>query len=360
MARAASLDVWVGTRKGAFAFRTKDRKKWDFKGPFFSGQEVNHVAQDHRDPKRLYAAAGTAWFGPHLQISSDGGKSWKLSENGLAITGLPGATLKRLWHISPGAEDEPGAVYLGGDPGVLFRSPDYGENWEIVDGLTHHVSRPKWTEGAGGMIVHSIQCLGNMRLVVGISAAGAFRSNDGGKSWEPFNGGVLADFQPVHYPEVGQCVHKLLAHPRRRDALYQQNHCGVYRGRFGGKKWTDISKGLPSRFGFALAVPSAEDETLFTVPAVSPNERFVPEGKLRVARSRDGGRSWELLTKGLPQSNAYVLVLREAMTSDGRDPAGVYFGTSTGSLFYTRNGGDSWHILAQHLPPIYSVSVAAH
>jgi len=360
MARAASLDVWVGTRKGAFAFRTKDRKKWDFEGPFFSGQEVNHVAQDHRDPKRLYAAAGTAWFGPHLQISSDGGKSWKLSENGLAITGLPGATLKRIWHISPGAEDEPGAVYLGGDPGVLFRSPDFGENWEIVGGLTHHVSRPKWTEGAGGMMVHSIQCLGNMRLVVGISAAGAFRSSDGGKSWEPFNGGVLTDFQPVHYPEVGQCVHKLLAHPRRRDALYQQNHCGVYRGRISGKKWTDISKGLPSRFGFALAVPAAEDEMLFTIPTVSPNERFVPEGKLRVARSRDGGRSWELLTKGLPQSNAYVLVLREAMTSDGRDPAGVYFGTSTGSLFYTRNGGDSWHILAQHLPPIYSVSVAAH
>lgn len=308
---ATKLDIWVGTKKGAFVFRSKDRKRWDFEGPFLKGEEVNHVAQDPRDPRRFYAAGGTSWFGPHLYASSDAGKTWNLSEDGLAMTGIPDASLKRIWHIAPGAADDPGAVYVGADPGALFRSCDNGAHWEIVEGLTNHCSRPQWTPGAGGMMVHSIQCLGKGRLIVGMSVAGAFRTVDTGKTWEPFNGNVLADFQPVKYPEVGVCVHKLLAHPRKREALYQQNHCGVYRARFTAKKWTDVSKGLPSRFGFALAVPASEDETLFTIPTISPQERYVPEGKLRVGRSRDGGKTWELLTKGLPQTNAYPLVLRE-------------------------------------------------
>lgn len=355
----SSVQVWVGTRKGAFAFRSKDRRKWEAEGPFFPGEEVNHVVQDPRSPERFYAAAGTSWFGPHLHASVDGGKIWQLSEDGLTVESLPGATLKRIWHIAPGAADDPGVVFAGADPGVLFRSGDNGASWELVEGLSRHPSRAQWSEGGGGMMVHSIQCLGKGRLIVGMSVAGSFRSTDGGVTWEPFNGGVLADFQPARFPEVGQCVHKLLAHPVKREALYQQNHCGVYRSRFNAAKWTDISKGLPSRFGFALAVPAAEDQTLFTVPITSPQERFVTEGKLRVGRSRDGGRTWELLTKGLPSSNAYVLVLREAMTSDDRDPAGIYFGTSSGTVFLTRDAGDSWHILAEHLPPIYSVSVAS-
>jgi photosystem II stability/assembly factor-like uncharacterized protein len=357
MAVANTMSVWVGTRKGAFVLRSKDRKRWDFEGPFLTGQEVNHIAQDPRDPKRLYAAGGSAWFGPHLHASVDGGKTWNLSENGLAVTGIPDASLKKIWHIAPGANDEPGVVYLGADPGVLFRSSDNGANWEMVEGLSLHATRSKWTPGAGGMMVHSIQALGKGRVVVGISAAGSFRTSDGGKTWEPFNGNVRTDFQPVKFPEVGQCVHKLLAHPRKREALYQQNHCGVYRGSFKAKRWVDISKGLPSRFGFALAVPAAEEETLFTVPTINETERYVPDGKLRVARSRDGGRNWELLSKGLPQSHAFSLVWREAMTSDGHDPAGVYFGTSTGTVFYTRDAGDSWQVLAGNLPPVYSVSV---
>jgi photosystem II stability/assembly factor-like uncharacterized protein len=353
-----TVEVWIGTRKGAFVFRSKDRKKWQFGGSFFSGEEVHHVAQDPREPNRLYAAAGNAWFGSHLQASTDGGRTWKLSEEGLTLKDMPGASLKRIWHIAPGAADEPGSVYLGADPGVLFRSPDNGEHWELVDGLSRHPTREKWTEGAGGMMVHSIQCLGKGRLIVGISAAGAFRSSDNGQTWEPFNGNVRADFQPDKYPEVGQCVHKLKAHPRHWNALYQQNHCGIYRANFKASKWIDISKGLPSRFGFALAVPAAEENTLFTIPTTSAEQRFVPEGKLRVARSRDGGKNWELLNKGLPQSNAYVLVLREAMASDDEDPAGVYFGTSGGAVFYTRDAGDSWHALAEYLPPVYSVSTA--
>ena len=354
-----NLQVWVGTRKGAFVFRSKDRKKWQFAGSFFEGEEVHHVAQDPRNPDRLYAAAGNAWFGSHLHASNDGGRTWKLSEEGLTLKDMPGETLKRIWHIAPGAADDRNAVYLGADPGVLFRSPDNGEHWELLDGLSRHPTREKWMPGAGGMMVHSIQCLGKGRIVAGISAAGAFRTSDLGKTWEPHNGNVLADFLPEKYPAVGQCVHKLLAHPRRRDALYQQNHCGIYRSRFANAKWTDISKGLPSRFGFALAVPAAEDDTLFTVPTTSSEKRYVSDGKLRVARSRDGGKNWELLTKGLPQSNAYVLVLREAMTSDAEDPAGVYFGTSTGTVYSTRDAGDSWQVLAPNLPPVYSVSVAA-
>lgn len=369
--------VWVGTRKGAFVFSSRDRKKWDSHGPFFTGQEVHHVAQDPRDPKRHYAAVNNAWFGPHLHASTDNGKTWQISEKGLELKGITGkswevsekgmemkenpeATLKRLWHIAPGAGDEPGVVYVGADPGVLFRSGDNGANWETVMGICAHPTRAKWTPGAGGMMVHSIQCLGKGRLIVGISAAGAFRSSDSGKTWTPFNGNVRTDFQPEKFPEVGQCVHKLKAHPNNPDALYQQNHCGIYRADFAADKWVDISKGLPTRFGFALAVPAAEKQTLFTIPIDSAEERFVPQAKLRVARSRDGGRTWKLLTKGLPQYDAFVLVLREAMTSDDRDPAGVYFGTSTGALFYSRDAGDSWHVLSAHLPPIYSVSAALH
>jgi photosystem II stability/assembly factor-like uncharacterized protein len=369
--------IWVGTRKGAFVFSSKDRKKWDSHGPFFAGQEVHHVAQDPRDPKRHYAAVNNAWFGPHLHGSTDNGKTWQVSEKGLELKGVMGkswevsekgmemkenseATLKRLWHIAPGADDEPGVVYVGADPGALFRSGDNGTNWEMVMGICNHPTRAKWTPGAGGMMVHSIQCLGKGRVIVGISAAGAFRSTDSGKTWAPFNGNVRTDFQPEKFPEVGQCVHKLKAHPRHPDALYQQNHCGIYRADFAADKWTDISKGLPTRFGFALAVPASEKQTLFTIPIDSAEERFVPQAKLRVARSRDGGRSWKLLAKGLPQSDAFVLILREAMTSDDRDPAGVYFGTSTGALYYTRDAGDSWHVLSAHLPPIYSVSAALH
>lgn len=377
MSGKPSVRIWIGTRKGAFVFTSKDRRKWETEGPFFAGQEVHHIAQDPRDPKRHYAAVGNAWFGPHLHASTNSGKTWRISEKGLELKGIagktwtvtengmelketPDSTLKRIWHIKPGAADEPAVVYLGGDPGVLFRSGDNGANWEMVDGLNHHPTREKWNPGAGGMMVHSIECLGKGRLIVGISAAGAFRSSDSGKTWEPFNGNVRVDFAPDKFPEVGQCVHKLKSHPRNPDALYQQNHCGIYSADFAGQKWRDISKGLPTRFGFALAVPAAEKQTLFTIPVDSSENRFVPGGKLRVGRSRDGGKTWKLLTKGLPQENAYVLVLREAMTSDDCDPAGVYFGTSTGTLFYTRDAGDSWQVLAENLPPIYSISPAVH
>jgi len=354
---ASTIAVWAGTRKGAFVFRSRNRKTWSVEGPFFRGWEVNHVAQDPRDPQRLYAAVNSAWFGAHIHASTNAGKTWKLSEAGLEMKCIPETSLKRIWHIEPGAEDEQAVVYAGGDPCALFRSADWGRTWAEVPSLTAHPTRPRWMPGAGGMCLHSIQCLGGGRIVVAISAAGAFRTTNGGATWTPFNQNVRADFQPDKYPEVGQCVHKLLAHPRHPEALYQQNHCGIYKARFDAKKWTDISRGLPSRFGFGLAVPAAEPETLFTVPIESSDYRCTPEGKFRVARSRDGGRTWKLLTRGLPQRNAHLLVLRDAMAADDRSPAGVYVGATSGEIFHTADAGESWSVMAEHLPPVISVAV---
>ena len=285
-------------------------------------------------------------------------RRWKPSDEGFAIQSLPGTKLARTWHIEPGHADRPGVVYAGADPGVLFRSEDWGKSWQEVTSLNTHATRSQWTPGGGGMMVHSIQCPSKDSVIVGVSAAGAFRSTDDGASWTAFNQNVRTDFLPKKFPEVGQCVHHLLAHPRNPNVLYQQNHCGVYRAGFDGAKWTDISRGLPTRFGFSLAVPADEPETLFTVPIDSSNFRCNLKGCLQVARSRDGGKSWKLLDKGLPRKNAYLLVLREAMASDERSPAGVYFGTTGGEVFYTRDAGDSWQPLAEYLPPVYSVSVA--
>jgi len=356
---AKQIEIWLGTRKGAFVFRSKDRKKWAMEGPHFRGSDVNHVIQDPREPNRYYAAVNSAWFGPHIHSSEDRGKTWHLADKGVELRGIEGESLKRLWHIQPGHADEPGNVYAGGDPGVLFKSTDWGQTWDMQESLTLHATRPQWRPGAGGMCLHSIQCLGGGRMVIGMSVNGVMRTFDGGKTWEPFNGNVRADFQPNKFPEVGVCVHKLRAHPANPEQLYQQNHCGMYRAKLDGKKWTDINRGLPTRFGFGLAVPATEKETVFTVPMESPEYRCNLNGKLEVARSRDGGKNWELLSRGLPTKGAHVTVLREAMTSDLESPAGVYFGTTSGTVFYSRTSGNSWDVLADNLPPVYSVTVAA-
>src|SRR5260370_5116261 len=306
----------------------------------------------------MWGGGDGAWFGAEVHGRMNGGKAWKPSDEGFALKSLPDAKLARAWHIEPGHVDQPGVVYAGADPGLLFRSDDWGKGWQEVTSLNTHSTRSQWNPGGGGMMVHSIQCVAKGSVIVGISAAGAFRSNDDGATWTPFNQNVRADFAPNKFPEVGQCVHHLLAHPRNPDMLYQQNHCGVYRAKFDAPQWTDISRGLPSRFGFGMAVPAAEPETLFTVPMEGPEFRCNLKGRLQGGRSRDGGNTWKLLDKGLPPQNAYLLVLREAMASDDRDPAGVYFGATGGQVFYTRDAGDSWQTLAEHLPPVYSVSVA--
>jgi hypothetical protein len=354
-----NIKVWVGTRKGAFIFQSRDRKRWDIEGPFFRGYEINHLVKDPRKPEVVYAAVNSSWFGPQLHRSVNGGKTWKPSDAGLQLKSVP-ETLKRVWHIEPGHAEEPGVVWAGAEPGALFRSEDWGLTWDDVASLTAHPTRSQWEVAAGGLALHSVQCPGKGRVLAAVSVGGAFRSIDGGRSWEPFNGSVRADFLPGRskFPEVGQCVHKLVAHPADPAMLYQQNHCGVYRAKYDAPKWTDISRGLPSRFGFALALPAGETQTLFTVPMQSAEYRCNPKGQFRVACSRNGGKTWEFLTRGLPQKHAHLTVFRQGMCADALTPAGVYVGTETGILFYSRDSGKSWQTLAEYLPPVYSVTVS--
>jgi len=350
------VTVWVGTRKGGFALRSNDRKRWDLDGPLFRGCEVNHVIQDPRDPGIVYASVTSWWFGTHLERSTDRGKTWRVSENGLEVKSLPETSLQRIWYIQPGHVENRSTVWAGGEPGLIFRSDDWGQTWREVISLINHSTRSQWSPAMGSLSIHSIQCPAKGTIIAGISVGGAFRSYDDGETWQPFNGNVRADFQPKKNLEVGQCVHKLLIHPADPKMLYQQNHCGVYRARWNAAKWTDVSRGLPTRFGFALALPAAEKQTLFTVPIESAEFRCNPEGKFRVACSRNGGKSWEFLTNGLPQRNAHLTVFRDAMSADALSPAGVYVGTETGTLFYSRDSGRKWQVLAEYLPPIYSVS----
>jgi len=358
--RAAKITLWVGTRKGAFALRTNDRKRWSVEGPLFRGNEVNYLVQDPRDPAHVYAAVHTWWFGPHLHVSHDGGKTWGLAEVEPSIRSVPETSLDRLWYIQPGHEDRQGVVWAGGAPGSLFRSTDWGRTWADVPSLTAHATRSQWTPAMGSISLHSIQCPTRDGVIAAVSVGGAYRSEDGGETWKPFNGNVRADFLPESQtlPEVGQCVHKLLVHPGDPKTLYQQNHCGVYRASVSATKWTDISRGLPTRFGFALALPASDGDTLFTVPIESADCRCNPDGRFRVACSRDRGKTWRLLAKGLPQRNAHLGVFRDAMYADPLSPAGIYVGTSGGTLFHSRDSGKSWSVLADYLPPIHSITGA--
>jgi len=356
----AKITLWIGTRKGAFVLRTNDRKRWRIEGPLFRGNEVNYIVPDPRDLNNVYAAVHSWWFGPHLHVSRDGGKTWALAEAEPAMRCVPATTLIRIWYVQPGHAEQPGIVWAGGEPGALFRSNDWGRTWDEVPSLTAHATRVHWTPAMGSISLHSIQCPAKDLIVAAVSVGGAYRSADGGANWQPFNGNVRADFLPENkkFPEVGQCVHKLLAHPADPNMLYQQNHCGVYRARTNAAKWTDISRGLPTRFGFALALPAAESDTLFTVPIESPDFRCNPDGRFRVACSRNGGKTWQLLTKGLPQRNAHLGVFRAGMCADPLSPAGVYVGTTGGTLFYSRDSGKKWDVLADYLPPIYSIAGA--
>src|SRR6266702_6940098 len=329
----------VGTRKGLFLLRSDDRKDWELEGPLLPGWPVYHAIVDPRDGV-LYAATNSFIYGGTVHRSSDLGRSWERAEE----IGLPedsGLKLNATWHIEPGSDSE---LWLGGDPGVLFRSDDGGLTWDVNRGLLGHPTRERWQPGAGGMCCHSIQ-VADGTLYVGISAAGAFRSDDGGDSWTPINSNVAADFMPDKYPEVGQCVHKLLAHPARADRLWQQNHCGVYRSDDRGESWERLDgNGLPSGFGFALALDPSNPDIAFVIPEESAENRVTSEGRLGVYRTRDGGASWELWSDGLPD-RAWVAVLREGFAYD-KD--GVYFGTQSGSVGAARD-----------LPPILSVEAAA-
>ncbi len=355
----------IGTRKGAFILSSDGaRKSWEVSGPHYAGSEVFHLIYDPRGGGALFAAVNHLIWGPQIQRSHDLGESWVSSTEPPRIAGKDSPTIKNVWHIEPGRESEDGVLYAGVDPAALFRTEDGGSTWQEVAGLSNHPTREQWQPGLGGLCLHSIVLDPSQpdRMWVGISAVGVFGTTDAGETWQTMNQGVRADFLPDRFPDFGQCPHKLLTHKDRPELLYQQNHCGVYRSDSAGDGWQDVTDGLPSRFGFVLGLHPRDPDTIYVVPEdqvlgedVGGGMRYVTDAKFRVYRSRDGGRAWEPLTRGLPQNNAYLHVMREGMAIDGHDPCGIYVGTTSGHIFYSRDDGDNWELLVEHLPPILSV-----
>jgi len=350
----------AGTRKGLFLLTSADRRRWRLEGPFQSGKEINHAIYDPRSG-RLFATANDPWFGSEIVWSADLGKNWQAAREGPAFAPDSGLKLERIWHLEVGPDREGQVLYAGVAPAALYRSEDGGESWREVAGLAEHPTRPNWQPGAGGLCLHSIALDSSnpQRMFVAISAAGVFRTDDGGATWAPHNKGTRAGFLPEKYPEFGQCVHKLLMVGGNSSRLFQQNHCGVYRSDDAGENWQEITAGLPSDFGFPLALHPRDAQTLYVIPLQGAEFRCPPEGKLRVFRSRNGGETWEASSDGLPQTVAYCGIYREAMATDKSDPVGIYFGTNTGKLFASRDEGASWSLIADDLPPIFSVEASA-
>lgn len=352
--------LMAGTRKGAFIFRSPAaRRRFTPSGPHFPGESVYHMAAELRGRPRFYAAVNHMMWGPRIYASSNL-ERWKAlpSQPRFPAEGGDGGgrTVKRIWHIAPDTRARPGRIFVGVDPGSLFVSEDAGRSWTEVEGINAHPSRERWFPGAGGMCLHSIALDPSPeRMYVGISAAGVFRSEDGGRTFQPANRGVRADFLPDKHPEVGQCVHKLLLHPARPERLFQQNHCGFYRSDKQALRWKDLSRRLPSRFGFALALHPRDPDTLYTVPMTADTNRVTVGSSFAVYRSTDAGESFRRMDRGLPRP-AYLNVLREGLCTDSLDPAGVYAGTSTGQIFHSRDEGRAWSLLADHLPPVSSLS----
>jgi hypothetical protein len=348
-----------GTRKGLFLLHgDEDRAAWQLEGPLLTGWSVYHAIRDRCDGS-LQVAANNFVYGGTFQRSADEGKTWARAE-GLGLPEQSGLKLEETWHVEPGRED--GEIWLGATPGILFRSTDGGGSFAPVQSVLDHPTREKWEPGAGGMCCHSIQLDPSdpNRMYIAISAAGTFRTDDGAESWSPANNGVAADFfpEPDNFPEVGQCVHKLLLHPERPDRLWQQNHCGVYRSDDRGETWERLEgNGLPSGFGFPLALDPRDPDVAYVIPEVGAENRVTPDARLGVYRTDDGGTSWALASNGLPEP-AWSAVMREGLTFDRLEPSGVYFGTQSGSVFASTDAGESWTEIARQLPPVLSVEAA--
>jgi photosystem II stability/assembly factor-like uncharacterized protein len=349
----------AGTKKGLFLFDSADRARWSMRGPFHSGREINHAVFDPRT-RTLFATSNDAWFGCEVMRSSDLGETWTAAAQNPKFPENSGLKLDRIWHLEPGRTSEPNVLYAGVAPAALFRSEDGGATWAEMTGLTQHPTRAQWHPGAGGLCLHSIVVDHGQagRMYVGISAVGVFRSTDNGATWQTANRGTRAEFYPDKYPEFGQCVHKLLLAAGPAPVLFQQNHCGVYRSADFGANWKEITAGLPSDFGFPLALHPRDGKTLYVLPLKGAEFRCPPGNTLQVYRSRDAGDTWEALGKGLPRENFFGGIYREGMASDAGDPAGIYFGTNNGKIFSSRDEGDSWTLLADNMPPVYSISTA--
>ena len=385
--------VLVGTRKGAFILTSDGkREKWDVSGPHFAGWEIYHLKGSPVNPNRIYASQTSGWFGQIIQRSDDGGNTWiqpgtqpgeqtgpggmpkgesnKFVYDTSAETGKPLTThqfydgkphpweFKRVWHIEPSLTDAD-AVYAGVEDAALFRSTDGGQNWKELPGLRGHGTGAHWQPGAGGMCLHTVilDPSNPQRIYIAISAAGAFRTDDGGKTWKPINKGLVSPYIPEPTAEVGHCVHHVAMHPSRPNVLFMQKHWDVMRSDNAGDQWKEVSGNLPTDFGFVIDVHAHEPETIYVVPIKSDGEHFPLDGKLRVYRSKSGGNEWEALTKGLPQSDCYVNVLRDAMSVDSLDKCGVYFGTTGGQVYGSADAGDNWDPIVQHLPAVLSVEV---
>ncbi|MBB5344014.1 WD40/YVTN/BNR-like repeat-containing protein [Tunturibacter empetritectus] len=366
----SKVRLLVGTRKGAFVMTSDGkREKWEITGPHFAGWEIYHMKGSPVDPNRLYASQSNGWSGQVIQRSDDGGATWVQTGNKFLYDGVPGThqwydgtphpwEFKRVWHLEPSLSnvDE---VYAGVEDAALFRSGDGGGSWEELSGLRGHGSGPHWQPGAGGMCLHTIilDPSDPARIFIAISSAGAFRSDDAGKTWKPINQGLRSEHIPDPKAEVGHCVHHIAMHPSRPGVLFMQKHWDVMRSDNAGDSWREVSGNLPTDFGFVIDVHAHEPETIFVVPIKSDSEHFPLDGRLRVYRSRSGGNEWEALTKGLPQKDCYVNVLRDAMAVDSLDECGVYFGTTGGQVYGSSDGGDSWTPIVRDLPAVLSVEV---
>jgi photosystem II stability/assembly factor-like uncharacterized protein len=362
--------VLVGTRKGAFILTSDGkREKWDVSGPHFAGWEIYHLKGSPVEPDRLYASQSSGWFGQVIQRSSDGGRTWEPVDNKFVYDGVPGThqwydgtphpwEFKRVWHLEPSLTD-PETVYAGIEDAALFRSTDGGKSWGELSGLRGHGSGPRWQPGAGGMCLHTILLDPSApgRIFIAISAAGAFRSDDAGATWRPINQGLRSEHIPDPTADVGHCVHRLAMHPSRPGVLFMQKHWDVMRSDDAGDSWREVSGNLPTDFGFVIDVHAHEPETIYVVPIKSDSEHYPLDGRLQVYRSRTGGNDWEPLTKGLPQRDCYVNVLRDAMAVDTLDSCGVYFGTTGGQVYASADAGDSWAPIVRDLPAVLSVEV---
>jgi photosystem II stability/assembly factor-like uncharacterized protein len=366
----SEVRVLVGTRKGAFILTADGKRdKWTVSGPHFAGWEMYHLKGSPADPTRIYASQSSGWFGQMIQRSDDGGKTWESAGNEFIYAGVPGThqwydgtqhpwEFARVWHLEPSLTD-PDTVYAGVEDAALFKSTDGGRTWEELAGLRGHPTGAQWSPGAGGMCLHTIVLdPGNPnRMYVAISAAGAFRSDDAGKSWKPINRGLRSEQIPDPTAEVGHCVHRIAMHRSRPGVLFMQKHWDVMRSDDGGDNWREISGDLPTDFGFPIDVHAHEPDTVYVVPITSDSHHFPPDGRLRVFRSRSGGNEWEPLTKGLPQSDCYVNVLRDAMAVDSLDECGVYFGTTGGQVYASPDAGNTWKPIVRDLPAVLSVEV---
>jgi photosystem II stability/assembly factor-like uncharacterized protein len=385
----SKVRLLVGTHKGAFILTADGkREKWDVSGPHFAGFELYHLKGSPVDPNRIYASQTSGWFGQIIQRSDDGGKTWHQPGTPAGEPAPPGPPksesnkfaydadaapltthqwydgtqhpweFKRVWHLEPSLTD-PDTVYAGVEDAAIFRSTDGGQNWRELPALRGHGTGPKWQPGAGGMCLHTIilDASDPQRIYIAISAAGAFRTDDGGNTWKPINRGLRSQYIPDQDAEVGHCVHHIAMHPQRPGVLFMQKHWDVMRSDDAGDNWKEVSGNLPTDFGFVIDVHAHEPETIYVVPIKSDGEHFPPEGKLRVYRSRSGGNDWEALTKGLPQENCYVNVLRDAMAIDSLDKCGVYFGTTGGQVYASADAGDNWNPIVSNLPAVLSVEV---